>query len=150
MGTIEEEIKQKKFNSEHHKLIINVMYTSSWIAGLQNQMFKPHNITMQQYNALRILRGQHPNAATVNLLKARMIDKMSNVSRIVDKLKDKQLVTRKQCKDDRRQVDVKITDKGLELLAKIDVEMDEWERDLKNISEADASTANDILDRWRG
>ncbi len=150
MASIEEEIKQKKFDNEYHKLLINIMFTSSWLSGLQGVFFKKHGLTAQQYNALRILRGQHPKAASVNILKERMIDKMSNVSRIIDKLKDKQLVTRKPCKDDRRQVDVKITDKGLQILDEIDSEMKIWEQGLHNISEEEAQSVNAILDRWRG
>jgi DNA-binding MarR family transcriptional regulator len=149
MGKIEEEIKQKEFRNQYNKLLINVMYTSSWLNGLQNNIFKVHKLTPQQYNSLRILRGQHPEAASVNLLKDRMIDKMSNVSRIVDKLKSKGLVTREPCDHDRRQVDVKITDEGLKLLDQIDREWEDWEQNLHTISEEDAKKANDILDRWR-
>lgn len=150
MATIEEEIKQKKFSNEYHRLLINVMFTSSWLSGLQGGLFKSYKLTAQQYNTLRILRGQYPEAASVNVLKERMIDKMSNVSRIIDKLKDKQLVTRKTCKDDRRQVDIKITTAGLEMLEELDKAMREWEKGLHTISEEEAREANAILDRWRG
>lgn len=149
MASIGEEIKQKKFSSEYSKLMINVLYTSSWLTALQNTVFKEHTLTPQQYNSLRILRGQYPEAATVNLLKDRMIDKMSNVSRIIDKLKAKDLVTRKPCKHDRRQVDVKITEKGLKLLEIIDVEMTKWEENLHAISIDEAKTVNALLDKWR-
>lgn len=150
MASIEEEIRQKAFTSEYNKLVINIMFTNSWLNGLQGQMFKGHDLTSQQFNTLRILRGQHPNCATVNLIKERMIDKMSNVSRIVDKLKAKGLVSRKTSRHDRRQVDVKITDKGLELLAQIDGELVAWEKQLRTITEEEAKTVNDLLDRWRG
>ena len=130
--------------------MINVLYTSSWLTTLQNSVFKDHKITPQQFNSLRILRGQYPEAASVNLLKDRMIDKMSNVSRIVDKLKAKDLVTRKPCKHDRRQVDVKITDKGLKLLEVIDVERLKWEDNLHGLSIEEAVTVNSLLDKWRG
>lgn len=149
MGGIGEEIKQKEFANEYSKLLINVMYTASWLNGLQSSIFKEHTLTPQQYNSLRILRGQYPEAASVNLLKDRMIDKMSNVSRIVDKLKAKDLVTRKPCKQDRRQVDVKITDKGLKLLKVIDEQMVDWEKNLHTISEKEAATTNALLDKWR-
>lgn len=149
MGSIEEAIKQKEFRNEYNKLLINVLYTSSWLNGLQNSIFKSYKITPQQYNSLRILRGQYPESASVNLLKNRMIDKMSNVSRIVDKLKAKDLVTRTPCDHDRRQVDVTITDKGLKLLDEIDKGWVDWEKNLHGISEEDARKANAILDRWR-
>lgn len=150
MASIGEEIKQSKFKSEYNKLLINVLFTNSWLNGLQSQIFKGHGITPQQFNTLRILRGQYPDSASVNLLKDRMIDKMSNVSRIIDKLKAKELVTRKPCKHDRRQVDVKITQKGLDLLEELSKEMDKWEEQLHNITEDEAATVNKLLDKWRG
>ena len=84
MASIGEEIKQRTFTNEYSKLLINVLYTGSWLNTLQNGIFKEHKLTPQQYNSLRILRGQYPEAASVNLLKDRMIDKMSNVSRIIN------------------------------------------------------------------
>lgn len=150
MASIGEEIKQRHFKTEYNKLLINILFTGSWLNGLQSQIFKNYCITPQQYNSLRILRGQHPECASVNLLKDRMIDKMSNVSRIIDKLKDKDLVTRKTSKHDRRQVDVKITQKGLDLLDQIAIEMEDWEKQLHNISEEEAATLNNLLDKWRG
>lgn len=150
MASIGEEIRQKAFRNEYSKLVINVLFTSSWLNGHQSQMFKKHGLTSQQYNAMRILRGQHPEAASVNLLKERMIDKMSNVSRIVDKLKAKGFVTRKPCRHDRRQVDVKITDKGLDLLAQIDTKITEWEKRFHTLTEEEASALNSLLDKWRG
>lgn len=150
MASIGEEIKQKKFKTEYNKLLINIMFTHSWLNGLQGKIFKQYGITPQQYNSLRILKGQLPEAASVNLLKDRMIDKMSNVSRIIDKLKAKDLVTRKTCKADRRQVDVKITQKGLDLLDEVAKEMEDWEKHLHNISEEEAVMLNSLLDKWRG
>lgn len=150
MASIGEEIKQREFISEYNKLVINILFTSSWINSEHNHIFKGYGITTQQFNVLRILRGQLPNAASVNLLKDRMIDKMSNVSRIIDKLKAKDLVTRKLCKHDRRQVDVKITEKGIQLLGELDVKMAEYERKFTEISPEEASIVSDILDRWRG
>lgn len=150
MASIGEEIKQGHFKTEYNKLLINILFTGSWLNGLQSQIFKNYSITPQQYNSLRILKGQYPECASVNLLKDRMIDKMSNVSRIIDKLKDKDLVTRKTSKQDRRQVDVKITQKGLDLLDQIAIEMEGWEKQLHNISEEEAATLNNLLDKWRG
>ena len=149
MGSIGEEIKQMEFWSEYSKLLINVLYTASWLNGLQNGIFKEHKLTPQQYNSLRILRGQYPESASVNLLKDRMIDKMSNVSRIIDKLKAKDLVTRRPCRHDRRQVDVTITDKGLKLLETIDEQMVEWEKQLHSLSPKEATQVNELLDKWR-
>tara|TARA_B110000037_G_C16966661_1_gene443260 strand:+ start:424 stop:876 length:453 start_codon:yes stop_codon:yes gene_type:complete len=150
MASISEEIKQKEFKSVYNKLLVNILFTNSWINGQQNKIFKTYGLTTQQFNVLRILRGQHPNAASVNLLKDRMIDKMSNVSRIIDKLKAKDLVSRKLCKSDRRQVDVKITEKGLNVLLILDKEIGDWEKNFHHISEDEATEASNILDKWRG
>lgn len=150
MASIGDEIKQKQFNSPFNKLLINVLFTASWLEGCQNQIFKRYDLTLQQFNILRILRGQHPEPASVSLLRDRMIDKMSNVSRIVDKLKAKGLVTRRTCRNDRRQVDLKITDTGLALLAEIDTELQQWESRNHGITPAEAQTTSDLLDRWRG
>ena len=149
MASISEEIKQKEFKSAYNKLMINVLFTNSWLNAQHNQLFKEHSLTTQQFNVLRILRGQYPNVASVNLLKDRMIDKMSNVSRIIDKLKAKDLVSRKLCKQDRRQVDVKITRKGLDLLTILDKSLNEWESSLTGITTEEAEMASEILDRWR-
>ena len=99
---INEDIKQSKFRSEIEKSIVNLIFTSNWLNEQQHKIFKPYGLTTAQYNVLRILRGQYPNAATVNLIIERMLDRMSNVSRIVDRLVLKDLVNRKQNQNDRR------------------------------------------------
>lgn len=147
---IEEEIKQsKKFQSEYHKLAVNILYTGSWIYNVNLQRLKPFGISPEQFNVLRILRGQYPKPATVKMLIERMIDKNSNASRIVEKLRAKELLIRKENDGDRRQVDIVISDKGLELLEKIDI----IEKDLTkgfNLSEKEAQQLNELLDRLRG
>lgn len=117
MLSIEEEIKQKKFESAQQKALVNLLFTHGAISTLQHHTLKPFGLSIQQFNLLRILRGQHPNPASVKLLSERMIDKMSNASRLVDKLLAKDLVERKSCEHDRRQVDIIITKKGLEVTA---------------------------------
>ena len=117
---IEDAIKQSKFKNEYEKLVVNILYTAGWIELEISRIFKEYGITIQQYNILRILRGQYPKPATINMLIGRMIDKMSNASRLVDKLLAKKLVVRNICKNDRRKVDVLITQKGLEILSLID------------------------------
>src|SRR5688572_20535772 len=99
---LEEEIRQGKFKSEHHKAVLNIIYTAGWLNGIHTRILKKYGISPQQFNILRILRGQHPKPATINLLIERMLDKMSNASRLVDKLKVKGLVERRQCDQDRR------------------------------------------------
>lgn len=146
---IEEEIKQSAFKSEYHKAYINVLYTSNWLEQEQSKQFKPFGVTLPQYNVLRILRGQHPKPATISMIIERMLDKTSNASRIVDKLEAKELVTRKQCPEDRRTVDVLITDKALALLKQMD-ELDGGTKSgLRNLTEKEAETLNTLLDKIR-
>jgi DNA-binding MarR family transcriptional regulator len=147
---LEEEIKQKTFRNEYEKLVVNVLFTGNWMYLVNTKSLKPAGLTLPQYNVLRILRGQHPKPATVNLLIERMLDKSSNASRIVDKLLKKNLVVRKVCKKDRRSVDVLITEKGLELLKQIDGFQDEWRKTFKKISKEEAKSLNNLLDKLRG
>jgi DNA-binding MarR family transcriptional regulator len=147
---IGDEIKQSKFRSEYQKLAINLGFTSSWAERNASAKLKDFKLTLQQFNILRILRGQHGNPATINLLTERMIDKSSNASRLVDKLIKKDLVSRSECPSDRRQVDVSITKKGLDLLAKIDKEEPEWVNEFKGLSVAEAKELNRLLDKLRG
>ena len=146
---IEEEIKQNKFSSEYHKLLINILYTGNWLYHKNKKFLKGYGVSPEQYNVLRILRGQHPKPSTVNLLNERMLDKMSNVSRLVEKLRVKGLVIRKECPEDRRQVDVIITKKGLSLLQEIDQYSHEMEEPLKKIESEEAKSLNNLLDRLR-
>jgi DNA-binding MarR family transcriptional regulator len=147
---IGKEIKQSKFKNEHQKMLINILFTSGWLGAHHACSLKPYGISSQQYNLLRILRGQHPKPATVNLLIDRMLDKNSNASRLVEKLRLKKLVDRATCPDDRRAVNVIITEKGLELLAEIEKQEDKIFRELKNLSEKEAEQLNLLLDKLRG
>jgi DNA-binding MarR family transcriptional regulator len=148
---LEDEIKQnKKFTSEQQKLIVNIIYTSNWLRLMLMKGLKPFGISPEQYNVLRILRGQSPNCATNQMIMERMLDKSSNCSRIIDKLKDKKLVDRKENKNDRRQVDIVITEKGLDMLKEIDAkEFMRQDRMMKNLSAKDAALVNEILDKMR-
>lgn len=147
---LEEEIKQKKFTSEYEKLVVNVLFTGNWMNLENTKYLKSFGLTLPQYNILRILRGQYPQPATVNLLIERMLDKSSNASRIVDRLLLKNLVTRRICKKDRRSVDVTITEKGLELLKKIDGEQIFWREKFNTITKDEAKNLNALLDKLRG
>lgn len=147
---LEDEIKQQSFRNEYQKLAVNLIFTGSWINFKSYEMLKPFKLTTQQFNILRILRGQYPNPATVNLLIERMMDKMSNASRIVDKLVGKKLVERKLKEDDRRCVDVIITDKGLKLLDKIEAGEKQMERTFETLTVKEAKELNTLLDKLRG
>lgn len=147
---IEEEIKQDKFHSEYQKLAINILFTSNWLSANSTKILKPYGISPQQYNVLRILKGQSPKAISVSNIMERMIDKMSNTSRLVEKLRQKELIERVTCESDRRQVDVKITHKGLALLEKVNKEMNAFKNIADNLNEQEAKTINQLLDKMRG
>lgn len=147
---IEDEIKQKHFQNVYHRLSVNILYTASWLQINHLRILKPFGITPQQFNVLRILRGQQPKAASVSLIQERMLDKSSNASRLVDKLLLKKLIDRKTCPDDRRQVDIKITEKGLQLLAELDEKMKLLDELMKSISEEEAEQTGNLLDKLRG
>lgn len=149
--SLEEDIKQEKgFKSQHHKAVVNIMYTDGWIRGTLNGMLKPYGLTNQQYNVLRILRGSNPEPLSTSSIRDRMLDKMSDASRIVDRLFKKGLVERKTCSADKRLVDVYITKEGLKLLDLMDVAMDDFNASLGSITEEEAEALNTILDKLRG
>ena len=143
------DIKQTNFKSPHVKAVINVFYTNSWLETAQMEIFKPFDLTIQQYNVLRILRGQYPTPITVIAIIERMMDKMSNASRLVDKLLLKELAIRRECPNDRRAVDVIITQKGLDLLEELDVLQANWENNLTGLTEEEALQLSDLLDKLR-
>ncbi len=147
---LESEIKQSKFRNEKHKLAVNLIYSYSWLMNLQAKLFDKYNITGNQYNILRILRGQYPKPVTVNLLKERMVDKMSDASRLVERLRVKNYVKREICSNDRRRVDVSITQKGLELLGEMDKLNETYDSFFQNLTEDESNKINKLLDKMRG
>lgn len=148
---IEQEIHQKAFRDEYTKAQINLMFTASWMDQRINAAIKKFRISWQQFNILRILKGMHPEPATVKLLTERMIDKMSNASRLVEKLKKKDLVYRMECPNDRRKVNVGITESGLDLVQKATDVVDGQVREcFKSLSEEEAVVFNELLDKLRG
>jgi DNA-binding MarR family transcriptional regulator len=146
---IEDEIKQSSFRSPLHRAVVNLMYTNNWLLHSQMKLLKPFGLTLPQYNVLRILRGQHPKPVRINDITERMLDKMSNASRLVDKLVSKKLVDRTECPADRRAVDVVITDKGLTLLTRIDGAQQTWERQFNDYDEQQADQLSTMLDLFR-
>lgn len=147
---IEEEIQTRKFHSEHHKATLNIVFTSNWLSGILEKRADKQQITLQQFNVLRILRGQYPKPATNNLLKERMLDKMPDVSRIIDRLVAKKLVSRCKNDSDRRAVDVRITEKGLQVLEQLEEEMLLMDILPGNINEEECRQLNGLLDKLRG
>src|ERR1041385_1497422 len=136
--------------SEHHKVAVNILSTASWIHSGDVARLKKNSITPEQYNVLCILRGSSPNKLMLAEITNRMIDKSSNATRLVEKLRQKGLVKREVCEANRRQVDISITEKGLALMKLIDAEEQEWIDTLKNISKSEASELNRLLDKLRG
>jgi len=147
---IEKDIHQNKFRNERHKATINLLYTYGWTVERLKQFVSDHGITHQQFNILRILRGNHPTPLSTLTIRERMIDKMSDTSRIVDRLLSKALVKKVICKKDRRLVDITITERGLKLLEKLDDRQDEMDGILSNLSEKEASSLSKLLDKIRG
>ncbi len=147
---LEQDLKQEKFSNEFHKMAVNIMFTSSWLHNSNTARLKAHDITPEQYNVLRILRGSHPKKMMLSEITSRMIDKSSNCTRLVEKLRLKELVNREICEGNRRQVDISITNKALGVLKKIDKESDSWITALKNVTAAEAKELNRVLDKLRG
>ena len=147
--SIEKEVKQEKFASEFEKAAINILFTGSWLYNLNAARLKNHGITPEQFNVLRILRGSSPKPMMLADVTCRMIDKSSNATRLVEKLRQKGLVEREICEDNRRQVDILITAKGLTLLGKIDKQAQRWNDILGNITKTEAQELNRILDKLR-
>ena len=147
---LENEIQQKKFRNEYHKLAVNLIFTHGWFVNLQARLLSDYDLTLAQFNILRILRGQHPNPASINLLKERMLDKMSDVSRLVERMQKKELVIRKICPDDRRKAEVIISPKGLNLLSELDEHDEDIDNFFKNITSNEAKIFNELCDKLRG
>ncbi|OGU46052.1 MAG: hypothetical protein A2000_05365 [Ignavibacteria bacterium GWB2_36_8] len=130
--------------------MVNIIFSYNWLLKNHFKLLKPYDLTIQQFNILRILRGQYPNPATVKLLKERMLDKMSDASRLVEKLRSKGLVDRKVSDKSRRNVDVLITQKGLDLLAEIDKKNSEFDQLIENLDTRETEQLNNLLDKLRG
>ena len=149
MMGIDKDIQQAKFRNSRQKAGINLIYTLAWMKEKTKEIFDSEDITSQQFNILRILRGSFPEPLSTLQIRERMLEKMSDTSRIVDRLITKGLVKKITCKDDRRLVDVIITDKGKKMLERLDARQDEIDNVLGNLSEKDANILSDLLDKIR-
>jgi len=146
--SIENDIQQAKFRNEYQKAAVNLIYTCNWVMEKNKQFFDKADITPQQFNILRILRGAGKPLSTLQI-RQRMLDKMSDTSRIVDRLVKKGLVTKVTCPGDRRLVDITIAEKGMKLLESLDAYNDEMDALFSHISEDEAKTLNELLDKLR-
>jgi MarR family transcriptional regulator, 2-MHQ and catechol-resistance regulon repressor len=146
---IDKDIQQTRFRNVHQKAAINLIYTLGWMKDKMKPIFDAEDITPQQFNILRILRGSYPQPLSTLQIRERMLEKMSDTSRIVDRLIAKGLVKKLVCKKDRRLVDVIISDKGKKLLERLDNRQDEMDQVLGNLSEKEAADLSDLLDKIR-
>jgi DNA-binding MarR family transcriptional regulator len=146
--SIEKDISQSLFRNEYQKSIINLIYTYHWLNEKMKSFFEKEDITGQQFNILRILRGAGQPLSTLQI-RQRMLDKMSDTSRIVDRLILKGFVKKVTCKTDKRLVDVSITDKGKKLLAKLDEHENAMDAIFSTLTDSEAKTLNKLLDKIR-
>ncbi len=146
---IEQEIQQPKFKTEHQRALVNLLFTYGWSIERIKQLVTCEGITHQQYNILRILRGSLPKPLSTLQIRERMLDKMSDTSRIVDRLVVKGLAKKTLCKKDRRLVDVTITEKGKKLLEKLDGRQPEMDNIFGNLSVNEAAQLNILLNKIR-
>lgn len=147
---LEKDIKQQHFTSENQKLIINLVFTNNWLIEKIRDFLSAEDITLQQFNILRILRGSDPQPLSTLVIRERMLDKMSDTSRIVDRLLLKGLVDKKTCPSDKRLVDISITEEGKKVLAKIDQNEKEMMAVIANLNEEEMKILNGLLDKMRG
>lgn len=146
---IEDKIQQVKFRNEYHRLLANLYYQYNGLINEHQKILKPYGLSFQQFNILSILRGQYPNSASIQLIKERMLDQNSDVSRLVDRLLKKKLLSRRTCPQDRRQVDVIITEEGLNTLKKVDALVQQMDALVSHLSVEEAETLNSLLDKIR-
>lgn len=146
---IEDEIKQQKFISNHQKAVINLIFTSNWLINQQQHFFKPFGITGQQFNVLRILKGQYPNSISAKEIKSRMLDQNSDISRLLDRLISKNLIEKKSCPKDKRATDIFITENGLTLLKEISRKQRDIDQVL-TLTDSEAELLSNLLDKGRG
>lgn len=147
---IEQDIHQNTFKSAKQKAMINLLYTYGFVIEKIKTYLAQEDITHQQFNILRILRGAAPEPLSTLQIRERMLDKMSDTSRIVDRLIVKGLVKKCTCASDKRLVDVSITDKGQKLLRRIDAEHTQMDGIMKTLTDSEAEQLSGLLDKLRG
>ena len=147
---LEDEIKQLYFRDPYEKAVLNVRFTNGWLDQIILSTLKQYGLSEEQYNVLRILKGQHPTPSPLQLISERMLNRMSNVTRLVEKLRLNGLVTRDVCSENRRKVDILITEKGLRLLDKITPVLSKEMQRHQHITPEEVDELNRILDKFRG
>lgn len=149
MKKIEDAIQQSKFRNSHQKAVINLIYTANWLQNRHQNFFKPFGITGHQYNILRVLKGQYPKSISATEIKSRLLDQNSDVSRLLERLLQKQLITKSASENDKRASDVFISAQGLELLEQLEKHQKELDFAI-NLTPEEASQLSDLLDKCRG
>lgn len=147
---IEDEIHQKEFKDDYRRLLTNLLFTNNWINQQLTPFFKEFGLTLQQHNVLAILRGQHPTPVCFGDIQTRMVDRNSNVTRLIDKLIDKGYVTRDICQSNRRMIEVRITEPGLRKLEQVDENFQKLFQKLHNLTKEEAMLVSNMLDKLRG
>lgn len=145
---IQEEIKSN-FSNAYQQARVNIHFTHNYLSEQLLEIIKPLDLSPTQFNVLRILRGQQPAASSIGLLKERMLDKNSDISRVVDRMLTKKLVVRKECKLDRRQKDIQISQLGLDILSKIDAQEKELDKKMQHLTLEEVTQLNNLLDKIR-
>lgn len=146
---LEDAVKVNQFRNESQKAIINLYYTNGLVSGQFKNLLKPHGITPQQFNILRILKGQKPNPVRIGIVKERLIDRNADVTRLVERLIKKGLLQRKVCEEDRRQQHLVITDEGEKILSSIEKEVASFEDATKILTEKELAQFNTLMDKLR-
>ncbi|WP_299817720.1 MarR family transcriptional regulator [uncultured Pontibacter sp.] len=147
---IEDEIHQSNFKDDYRRLLVNLLFTNNWVNQQVMPFFKSLGLTLQQHNVLGILRGQHPKPVCFGEIQNRMIDRNSNVTRLIDKLIEKGYVTRDVCAANRRMIEVRLTDKGFKKLEQVDEKFPDLFARFHNLSREEAVLASNLLDQLRG
>ena len=147
---LEEAIKSSRFASEKHKATLNVIYSAYWLRNNFSAVSKKEDLTVEQFNVMRILKGMHPEQMCVKDISERMVEKSSNVPRIIDKLVMKKLAKRATSKIDKRETLVSLTDKGIGILDKASALMEEATNEIKGLTESEAQQLNELLEKMRG
>ncbi len=146
---LEDEIKQSTFSSAQQKAVLNLIFTSSWLHNMHQQFLKPFGITGQQFNILRILKGQHPKSISAKEIKSRMLDQNSDVSRLLQRLLKKDFIIVETCPNDKRATEISISQKGISLLNEINKQQKKLDRIIA-LSEKEAEQLSELLDKSRG
>ena len=147
---LDEVIKTNRFTDENHKASLNILYTAYWLKDHFISVLKPHGITLEQHNVMRILKGSHPKEVRVKDIATRMVEKSSNVPRIIDKLVAKNLAVRINSDIDKRETFVALTDKGISVIDDARISIDQVTKKISGVSEKEAATLNKLLEKMRG